>query len=303
VITLFTIPKPFTGPFARIQRNALGSWRALGAHVEILVLGSEVGSAEAAGAIGARHIPTVETTSAGTPRVDAVFATAEQHATNDLVTYVNADIILLPDFLAAVERTAGRLAKLLIVGRRWDLDFEDTIDFADPGWEADLRRAVHARAVLHKPRGIDYFVFCRGLYREMPPFAVGRTMWDNWLIYSARAQHVPVVDATAAVTAVHQNHDYSHAGGGRPEVWKGPEAQRNMALAGGLDHYFTIDDATHRLRAGRLTRTLDWAHLRRGWHTLPVLSPVAGRLHRLARAVGAAIYRARRQVARWRGRI
>ena len=303
MITLFTIPKPFTGPFARIQRNALGSWRALGAHVEILVLGSEVGSAEAAGAIGARHIPAVETTSAGTPRVDAVFATAEQHAANDLVTYVNADIILLPDFLAAVERTAGRLAKLLMVGRRWDLDFEDTIDFADPGWEADLRRAVHARAVLHKPRGIDYFVFRRGLYREMPPFAVGRTMWDNWLIYSARAQHVPVVDATAAVTAVHQNHDYSHAAGGRPEVWKGPEAKRNMALAGGLDHYFTIDDATHRLRAGHLTRALDWAHLRRGWHTLPVLSPAAGRLHRLARAVGAAIYRARRQVARWRGRI
>jgi hypothetical protein len=78
---------------------------------------------------------------------------------------------------------------------------------------------------------------------------------------------------------------------------------RNMELAGGLDHYFTIEDATHRLRAGRLTRTLDWAHLRRGWHTLPVLSPAGGRLQRVVRAVGAAIYRARRQVARWRGRI
>ncbi len=303
MVTLFTIPKPFAGPFARIQRNALGSWRALGAQVEILVLGDDAGSGQAAGAIGARHIPAVERTSAGTPRVDATFATAEQHAANDLVAYVNADIILLPDFLTAVEQAAGRLTQLLVVGQRWDLDFEEAIDFAEPHWEANLRRVVRERAVLHKPRGIDYFVFRRGLYRGMPPFAVGRTMWDNWLIYSARTQHVPVVDATAAITAVHQNHDYSHAAGGRQEVWKGPEAQRNMELAGGLDHYFTIEDATHRLRAGRLVRTLDWAHLQRGWRTLPVLNPAAGRLQRLVRAMGAAIYRARRQVARWRGRI
>jgi hypothetical protein len=155
---------------------------------------------------------------------------------------------------------------------------------------------------LHPPSGIDYFVFRRGLWREIPPFAVGRTMWDNWLIYSARARRVPVVDATASVMAVHQNHDYSHDAGGWQGVWKGPEAERNMALAGGLDHYFTIADASHRLRTGRLTRALDWAHLRRGWHTLPVLSPVAGRLRRLVRAAGSAVYRARRQVARWRGR-
>ena len=303
MITLFSIPKAFAGPFARIQRNALGSWRALSPEIDIIVLGDEQGSAEAARAVGARHLPEVELTSAGTPRVDAVFAAAERAAPTDLLAYVNADILLLPDFLAGVEVAARRLPRFLMVGRRWDLDFEDTIDFADLGWEANLRRTVRERAVLHKPWGIDYFVFRRGLWREMPPFAVGRTMWDNWLIFSARAQHVPVVDATAAVTAVHQNHDYSHAGGGRQEVWKGPEAKRNMALAGGLDHFFTIDDATHRLRAGRLTRVLDWAHLRRGWHTLPVLSPAAGRLHRLARAVGATIYRARRQVARWRGRI
>ena len=303
MITLFAIPKPFMGPFARIQRNALGSWRALSPEIDIIVLGDEQGSTDAARAVGARQVPEVELTSAGTPRVDAVFAAAERAAPTDLLAYVNADILLLPDFLAAVEVVARRLPRFLMVGQRWDLDFEEVIDFGDRGWSEVVRRDVQARGKLHASSGIDYFVFRRGLWREMPPFAVGRTMWDNWLIYSARAQHVPVVDATAAVTAVHQNHDYSHAAGGRPEVWKGPEAQRNMALAGGLDHYFTIDDATHCLRAGRLTRALDWAHLRRGWHTLPVLSPLAGWLRRLARAAGSAVYRVRRQVARWRGRI
>lgn len=302
MITLFSIPKPFAGPFARIQRNALGSWRALSPEVEIIVLGGEEGSAEAARAVGARHLPEVEITSAGTPRVDAVFAAAERAARNDLLAYVNADIVLLPDFPAAVEVVARRLPQFLMVGQRWDLDFEEVIDFGDRHWPEAVRRDAQARGQLHPPSGIDYFVFRRGLWREIPPFAVGRTMWDNWLIYSARARRVPVVDATASVMAVHQNHDYSHDAGGWQGVWKGPEAERNMALAGGLDHYFTIADASHRLRTGRLTRALDWAHLRRGWHTLPVLSPVAGRLRRLVRAAGSAVYRARRQVARWRGR-
>jgi len=302
VITLFTIPKAFDGPFARIQRNALGSWRALSSTAEIIVLGGEVGSAEAARTVGAHHLPSVEVTSSGTPRVDAVFTAAEQTAANDLLAYINADILLLPDFLSAVATVAQRLPQFLMIGQRWDLDFEGEIDFAVPGWADALRRDVRTRGTLHAQSGIDYFVFRRGLWRDIPPFAVGRTMWDNWLIYSARARRVPVVDATAAVTAVHQNHDYSHAAGGWHGVWKGPEAELNMALAGGLDHYFTIADASHCLRAGRLTRALDWAHLRRRWQTLPVLSPAAGRLHRLARAAGALLHQARRQVARWRGR-
>ena len=43
--------------------------------------------------------------------------------------------------------------------------------------------------------------------------------------------------------AIHQTHDYSHV---TPGVW-GPETWRNVDLAGGPEHFFTVGDATHLL--------------------------------------------------------
>ena len=61
----------------------------------------------------------------------------------------------------------------------------------------------------------------------------------------------PVVDATRAVVAVHQRHDYAHVPGGFEEAHFGGEALRNEELAGGGGRIYTIFDASHRLRAGR----------------------------------------------------
>ena len=46
---------------------------------------------------------------------------------------------------------------------------------------------------------------------------------------------------------VHQNHDYGYHPQGKQGVWQDEEARRNMELAGGARHLFTMDDATHRL--------------------------------------------------------
>ena len=78
---------------------------------------------------------------------------------------------------------------------------------------------------------LDYFVFTKGLWPDMPELALGRTAWDNWLAARPLADGVPVVDATPAVMAVHQNHNYQHVAGGHDAVWRGAEARRNQELA------------------------------------------------------------------------
>ena len=66
-----------------------------------------------------------------------------------------------------------------------------------------------------------------------------------------------VADASDAVVAVHQRHDYRHVAGGLHEAHFGPEAARNLELAGGKRRLYTINDASHRLTAdGRLRRNL-----------------------------------------------
>jgi hypothetical protein len=62
------------------------------------------------------------------------------------------------------------------------------------------------------------------------------------MIYAGRATRLPVIDASEAITAVHQDHDYSHLPGGQPH-YRLPETKQNVILAGGQETIFTIEDA------------------------------------------------------------
>jgi len=41
VLTIFAIPKPFSGEFDRIQRNAISSWKSLPGAPQIILFGDE----------------------------------------------------------------------------------------------------------------------------------------------------------------------------------------------------------------------------------------------------------------------
>jgi hypothetical protein len=65
-----------------------------------------------------------------------------------------------------------------------------------------------------------------------------------------------VVDATHDVRAIHQPHGYEHVDGGMDEAYYGEEAARNLELAGGKSRLYTLHDASHVLRDGKLRRNL-----------------------------------------------
>jgi glycosyltransferase involved in cell wall biosynthesis len=234
-MTIFAMPKAFTGHTAVIQRNAIRSWARLDPAPQIILFGDEPGIREMAEEIGARHIADVDRNEFGTPLVDKLFESAQDHASHPVLAYVNADVILTPDFAQAVQKVQSELPNFLLIGRRWDLVLLDEIDFAAPQWQESLSRQLAERGILHAECGLDYFVFRRGLWPQIPPFAIGRTAWDNWLVLDPQRRGIPVVDGTEFITAIHQDHDYAHLRGRRQEAWKGQEAVRNRALAGAID--------------------------------------------------------------------
>jgi hypothetical protein len=247
MLTLFSIPKAFRDEFAVIQQNAIRSWAVLRPACEILLLGHDEGTHEMAKEAGAQHIPAVECNELGTPLLNSIFLQAERYASSSHLCYLNADIVLLSDFLPAVEEVFAWNPNSLIVGRRRDLDLQETLEFGEPGWEQHFLDRISREARLHEITGLDYFVFPRSFWSGLPAFAIGRGLWDEWLLYRARSQGVPVVDATERITAVHQNHSYGHHPDGEHGVWHGLETYRNMALGGGLRHAYTLRDATHHL--------------------------------------------------------
>jgi hypothetical protein len=253
VITLFSIPKPFEGEIATIQLNALRSWVALDG-IQVILLGDEPGAAEAAADVGALHIGEIRTSEAGTPLLDDALARVDAVASHPLRCFVNGDILLLDDFLPAVRLSRAAAPTFLMVGSTVDLAVDVLLDLGDATVRTDLRRRARVDGVSRGATAIDYFVFTAGLFAPVPQFVVGRSRFDNWLVWRAR-QRGAVVDATDAVLAVHQRHDYRHVDGGLHEAHFGAEAVHNLELAGGKRHLYTIHDASHRLAAdGRIRR-------------------------------------------------
>lgn len=253
LITLFSAPKPFTNPhIALIQHNAIRSWTLL-PDLEVILLGEETGLARAAREVGVQHISNIARNASGTPLISSMFQFAREASNSDLLCVVNADMILMSDFVEAARQAAKLKDKFVLLSQRWDLDVTQPIEFTE-GWQDRLRSTVRRQGTLHRPAGSDFFLFPQSCYSDVPNFTIGRAGWDNWMIYKARKERWDVIDGTPSVMIVHQNHDYSHLPDGKPH-YEHPDTNENIRLAGGQANVrYTILDATHQLVDGKLIR-------------------------------------------------
>jgi hypothetical protein len=298
-ITIATAPKPFTNPhISTIQRNALQSWLHLGPDVEVFLVGDEAGMAEVAAEYGVRHLPNVVRNDRGTPLVSSIFNVTRQASSSPLLAFANTDMLLMPDFIEAARKVYGQIENFLIVGTRWNLDVIELLDFS-PGWDERLSARTKTQGSMHPPVGSDYFIFPRQCYQNIPNFAVGRPMWDNWMMYHARRQRWPLIDVSMHVMVIHQSHDYSHLPGNRPPYHM-PEALNNIKLAGGKRRYISVGDADYELVDGQVRPMhLTWA---RFWRSVEVFPVVKIDSYFLAE-VFFAVFHPSKAWGEWRGRL
>lgn len=272
-LTLFTAPKPFTQPHINIiQRNALQNWLSLshgdnllsdsindsdGNHlsvndgdIAVLIMGREEGMSEVADELNIRYVHEVECHEAGPPIISSMMDYARNLTDSPYMCISNADILYFPELLKVTRQAASLSDKFLLLGRRWDLDLATEFDFS-PGWDKRLWSEIQNRGKLHAPLGSDYFIYPRDLLTDIPDFTIGRSGWDNWIIYHAMQEGWTVLDASPSLRIVHQNHDYSHLPGNRPP-YKLPETKQNITLAGGEENMLTIMDMDYQLVAGEI---------------------------------------------------
>ena len=249
-LTLFTSPRSFAAArFARLQCNAIRSWLALRPAPQVLLFGAEAGVADAARELGVTHVPDVECDERGVPLRSPMCALAAELADTELLCAINADIILLDGLAPAAARLVamapGRLARgFVAAGRRHDLDVRQAIDF-DADWRPPLRERVREEGVRFIASAIDYQLFPKwalpdaGLSLPMDAFG-----WDPWFLYQFQRRGMPVVDLTAVVTVVHQNHDTAAALQRRRRTWaRHPLAQARLCAAGGFAAMTTLREA------------------------------------------------------------
>ncbi len=205
-ITLFTCPKAFTGDTVRLQANAVRSWKALATVEEIVLVGDDPGVAAFCEDEQVTWGGAVQRNVYGTPLLDSIFELGEAIAQTEWVAYVNADILLLDDFGAAVIRCAEAFPHFLMSGQRFNGDLPNDAWIGAEGIAPALYDWMKRHSVPEGAQAADYFVWRKGDLGDIPPFALGAFRWDNWLLDRPRQLGFPLVDATDAVFDVHQNH-------------------------------------------------------------------------------------------------
>jgi hypothetical protein len=272
MITLFTLPKPFDGHTDIVQCNAIQSWLHLRPACEVILLGDEPGIEDVAKQFGLLHLAHIPHNDYGTPYLDQAFDMTQAAAHNQRVAFVNTDIILFDDFLEAIQRL--RFERFLMAGCRCNLDVDAALNFEDDRWDKNLQERARLEGSMQSPLGSDYFAFIKGSLGKLPPFVVGRPGWDNWMIYNARRSAIPVIDATRAVLAIHQNHGYEHVQERYDSnSYDGPESDYNLRIMEGNRQRFILLDATHVMTKDRLLPAWGPKYLVRRARTLAALHP------------------------------
>ena len=274
MLTIFTIPKPFIGLDDIHQQNAIQSWLAIRPECEVILCGNDQGVSEVAVEFGVVHIPDIPVNEFGTPYLDAAFKRAQELATNELMCYVNAYGIFPPNLVDSVSSIPFQ--KFLGVGRRFNLDLSELVDFQNQECSRIFFDLAKEQATEFIMGASDYFFFRKNGFTDLPPFAVGRPYWDNWMIYTARKMGLPVVDVTKPILAVHQNHDHSHVQQVRKGSYYGPEGDKNLEFLG-IENAFALYDATHFLDPeNTIHRVQGDEYLKRKIRTMPILKPRKG---------------------------
>lgn len=265
MLTFFTTAKPFEGHSGVIQHNALRSWKLLHPNIEVILFGDDGGASKACAELDLRQEPHVERHETGLKYLNYMFVRAQEIARHEYLCYSNCDIVQLSQFRLALETILGWKKRFLMIGRRWDTDVTHLIDFQKPDWTKELHNLAISTGFHQSQDFIDFFVFPRGLYENVPPLVVGRSYWDHWLVWKALSLGVPVVDCSRFLVAIHQNHGYTYHPQGKRGTNEDELAQRNMQLCANGKHLRSMHDATHAMtRTGKIV----WTPLRRQWTTL-----------------------------------
>ena len=117
-------------------------------------------------------------------------------------------------------------------------------------WQKEIVERGKTRGVLHGYAGMDYWVFPKKYQLDFPPFVVGRPSMDSWLIAKCRFLKIPVIDSTAVIDIVHQNHNYPQ----KSKPFFKQEKELNLQLAGGAINLMTLREANYVLTSNGLEK-------------------------------------------------
>jgi hypothetical protein len=273
-VILFSSPKPRLANTEAVQISAFRSWRHIFPKARILLFGDGETWESFALDEGLELAGPLPLGAEGGEAIRFLFEKTSKLAGEGLAMYLNSDILLDQSAITAVSLLESLPGPWVASARRCCLaEWAGPALKQDEEWQRFYRRA-REESIWGPACAMDMFLF-RGLsFDAMPPFLIGHRGWDNWMIYYARSQNIPVIDVSADMRVIHCDHDYSYAKGNQ-NFKQRPQARENinLHLIGGDAKLFHLGHATHELRSGTLSPRAGWALRHRNMELWSLLHP------------------------------
>ncbi len=197
---------------------------------------------------------------------------ADKIASNDLLMFINADIILPINFLDSVHPLLKKRRRFLMVGHRWDMDVKHFINFNDKNYLKSFWESAQNKSIKHACTGIDYFIYKKNTFKNLPDFAIGRPGYDNWLLWYSRRHMLQVIDATSEIQAIHQNHHFRFHNLNRdPKVILESDGIKNKNLMG--KNHLNLLDTNYFISNGIIKKKKSMDYVNRNLGKLSVIFP------------------------------
>ncbi len=249
MISFFTCPKKNNNITDIHQKNSFLSIKNLKIPKELLVFDQ---FNQYHHEPGINIINEFESNEFETPYISNIFKKAIEESKYDYLIYFNSDIIFDDSLSNTINLiVTNQYDKFLAFGKRYDIDFNDNITEN----KLNLIKEKIQNLKMHNKFGIDYFIFNKKNFFDLKGFLIGRTCWDNWMIYECNKRSYKLVDLTGKVNCFHQNHDFSHIKSkNNNSHYKGTERDYNYNLSGGHKYLFNIDDSNYILEKGKFLK-------------------------------------------------
>ncbi|MBP9876971.1 MAG: hypothetical protein KBF71_01380 [Alphaproteobacteria bacterium] len=255
MVSFFSVPKAFKGHIDVIQQNAIRSWLQILPPENIFLMGDDEGVSDIAKAYQLQYMANLKSHETyPVPLLSDIFKRAVEACQTPYLCYINTDIILMDDFVRGVEAVLSQKQNVMMVSSRYNMDITQPITDMSREVLSQLRTEALTTGDMYPAGGTDFFLAPKSLFSNIPAFLLGRGYWDNWLMYWAKKSGAAVVDTTADIVAIHQNHDYSHIEGivadrnSLEVVLKAEQGEYNFKIAGGKKTILTNYDANYILK-------------------------------------------------------
>lgn len=206
LLTIFTSFKNATPRF-QIHSNVLHNWAQFMPQIVPVLFDSKTDSelAKVALGLGWMVLPVPRKNQQGTPYLKEMYSTAKIVSESVFYGFCNGDLLFDQGLVATLKSITSLLDQLhttMIIGQRSNFYINNRELYS----ATNISRIAKKEGKLFRLDAQDYFFMAHNTYPwdRVPNVVIGRPAYDNFLVATAIAAGVSVVDATRTLLALHQ---------------------------------------------------------------------------------------------------